>query len=1418
MMDYSLVWIVLSLLSFVCISNVLASGSMYDPPNRAVMWKYGFPTEKNYNYMQLNCGGEKALADGPRQCGLCGDPQNAEKEHEHGGKFGSGTIGRYYPAGIKEMSVKIELLAFEKGFFEFRLCSLNNYTLTQECLDENILPIKEGYLLGTPLRYYPKDARDFRLTIAIPPDLTCDHCVLQWRYHTANSWGTDPITLRQGLGYGPQEEFYNCADIRIGGEVPKSVKNNPFFAPPVAGVDKSNDADRQIVPTSTNKAIQATNATRGINNVTFASWGTEIFLGDQKKTNTFSPISSVLSKNELGGFLGNNTFGVKHIVISDIGSQMLETNKLENNIESISNETVHGSSTNTQSTKPSQDRQVLDTFSKNQLASIDDKLYNIWDIKRVAVDRDGVRSAPIRDQEWKLGSFGAKENNSKSIEAITNFTKEIKFTEDLETTTLSGKRSENERKVETGTVQITSKGEIRFDLKSDGVLSSKVVASQDTIKAKASSDKSPIFHESSHFNVSDTISNQANIKPDALETHSQTMSSTTNRKLSHPETSINIAKELLSSTESTYNFQASENGTDSKRKAKTENVHITSKGKIGLESHLDGISSPKMMSVQGAVKEEIIVPIDGSTVFYESPNPKIVDTNSTPANIKISSLKTHAQSSSTDIKLSPPITSMDKVTLEHKPMSLNVISGKDAPIKMPHVGAKLNSSKEIDSFVQNLVNEAIKGKTMQETPENSNNETLNALPLFLVGSEQKSILHGHINKTNNNELPLFNAKSFPINSTGFNSVQLTSVQNVQVDDLEKEKGEMKLNESDKQPHLDRPFTNTMFSNADNSPKYIDSNNSVSMLNTHLANATLPKSVLANGSIKSDLPGTGMNTISMISWPLNNTDITQNMAGHTKLQFPVNSKLDKELHLVSTKTGESISASDHVIQDKANFIVPIGILPENAPIGKNNVSANKILLKESNAQLVMNNSHENMNIKNNIITPKRLRDSLDILGVPGMKTMAYELANQQNNEAIVSSIQKSMNIKSNTETATHNYENNSVIERTQYQTPIHPPDMIVDLRDVSARRNSNISNLISSHRNQTLYTEQNKSMAVTSALSGRTIDKTNIKNQINSFSFSDIPTDPTMHSAIQINGDGGMMVGFGPQRGISNRIRERSRIVDRSDTLAGTRARNNTSNSGVRFHASFINPDEITTETRTGFGNRRPIPLTDGVFSGDRRTASTSINADTGTMSQPDNYIESGASDILTNRFNRSRIVYPMSSRSESSRNIIGRSIGDRDAGDNRREIVPIGSRMNSMRSSDSRSSLGRDTRRGLVLAPSDIIGKSSSALRADPRSVFAERGSSLLTERRPLRDFSMTMRGLGSAGITPFPSLGDFGSVGMRSPISPGSPTSGFPFFSDSGIGTGFPFRPSAFPSTMEGTVGGFGGGMDSMGPFGPAF
>ena len=50
--------------------------------------------------------------------------------------------------------------------------------------------------------------------VKLPTGLTCSQCVLQWKYRSGNNWGTEEGF--SGLGYGFQEEFYNCADIAIG--------------------------------------------------------------------------------------------------------------------------------------------------------------------------------------------------------------------------------------------------------------------------------------------------------------------------------------------------------------------------------------------------------------------------------------------------------------------------------------------------------------------------------------------------------------------------------------------------------------------------------------------------------------------------------------------------------------------------------------------------------------------------------------------------------------------------------------------------------------------------------------------------------------------------------------------------------------------------------------------------------------------------------------------------------------------------------------------------------------------------------------------------------------------------------------------------------------------------------------------------
>lgn len=65
-----------------------------------------------------------------------------------------------------------------KGYFEFRLCNLDNILTeaTQECLNKNLLI--NSY--GKNRIYLPKDFKGKMITfLNIPKGFKCDHCVFQ---------------------------------------------------------------------------------------------------------------------------------------------------------------------------------------------------------------------------------------------------------------------------------------------------------------------------------------------------------------------------------------------------------------------------------------------------------------------------------------------------------------------------------------------------------------------------------------------------------------------------------------------------------------------------------------------------------------------------------------------------------------------------------------------------------------------------------------------------------------------------------------------------------------------------------------------------------------------------------------------------------------------------------------------------------------------------------------------------------------------------------------------------------------------------------------------------------------------------------------------------------------------------------------
>lgn len=93
------------LLATICLlahlHRTYAHGRMNAPPARNVMWRYGFNVPPNYDDFGLNCGGvgQQHQSNGGR-CGICGDNHKDKvKEHEVGGKYATGIIGKTYSKG-----------------------------------------------------------------------------------------------------------------------------------------------------------------------------------------------------------------------------------------------------------------------------------------------------------------------------------------------------------------------------------------------------------------------------------------------------------------------------------------------------------------------------------------------------------------------------------------------------------------------------------------------------------------------------------------------------------------------------------------------------------------------------------------------------------------------------------------------------------------------------------------------------------------------------------------------------------------------------------------------------------------------------------------------------------------------------------------------------------------------------------------------------------------------------------------------------------------------------------------------------------------------------------------------------------------------------------------------------------------------
>jgi len=197
------------------IVEISGHGRLLQPVSRSSAWRK-FPAQfpAYYGDNQMFCGGTHTqyTVNGGK-CGICGESYSGQKKFEKGGSLYRDLVVAKYSKGAK-IDVEVELTANHLGYFEFKICNVDGSKsdATQQCLDKNILTDSNG---KTKI-FVGRKTGKMKFKINLPADLICKHCVFQWKYNTGNSWGSDPVTGKSGIGVGNQEQFYGCSDIQVG--------------------------------------------------------------------------------------------------------------------------------------------------------------------------------------------------------------------------------------------------------------------------------------------------------------------------------------------------------------------------------------------------------------------------------------------------------------------------------------------------------------------------------------------------------------------------------------------------------------------------------------------------------------------------------------------------------------------------------------------------------------------------------------------------------------------------------------------------------------------------------------------------------------------------------------------------------------------------------------------------------------------------------------------------------------------------------------------------------------------------------------------------------------------------------------------------------------------------------------------------
>lgn len=205
-------FILFQLIVLIKIETILSHGRLINPVSRSSRWRYNHSAPINYDDNQLHCGGlTRQWYYNKGKCGICGDDyiDSIPRKNELHGLYGEGIIVKKY-IEPKIINTTVDITANHKGYFRFSLCNIDTNKVENEKCFKRLKILKKGY------KYKITKFKTglFRVSIIIPKNIICSHCVLRWRYISGNNWGICKNGIGR-LGCGPQEEYRGCSDISI---------------------------------------------------------------------------------------------------------------------------------------------------------------------------------------------------------------------------------------------------------------------------------------------------------------------------------------------------------------------------------------------------------------------------------------------------------------------------------------------------------------------------------------------------------------------------------------------------------------------------------------------------------------------------------------------------------------------------------------------------------------------------------------------------------------------------------------------------------------------------------------------------------------------------------------------------------------------------------------------------------------------------------------------------------------------------------------------------------------------------------------------------------------------------------------------------------------------------------------------------